>query len=101
MMISGWIMRAMAEVRIKSEVINKLPKNQINTGDILNWVYTFAALMAVGVIVYSGYKYTRSEGDMGEIKKSHNRIAFAVIGLIIVIFAAVITNFVFKNLGEL
>lgn len=79
--------------------LDELPKNNdVSIQSILNFVYAIVALVAVGFIVYAGVSYVMSEGDPGRIKKASQTIAYAVIGLVIVLFAALLTNFVIVNL---
>ncbi len=61
---------------------------------ILNWVYGFAGVVAVGFIVYGAVNYVMTQGDPGKIKQAGQTIAFALIGLAVVLLAAAITNFV-------
>ena len=69
-----------------------LQANGIQT--ILNWVYAFAGLVAVGFIVYGAINYALTQGDPGKVKQAGQTIAFAVIGLAVILLAAAITNFV-------
>ena len=72
-----------------------IPKNtDISVQAILNWVYAFAGLVAVGFIVYGAINYVTTQGDPGKIKQAGQTIALAVIGLAVVLLAAAITNFV-------
>lgn len=66
---------------------------------VLNWVYAAVGLVAVIYIIYSATAYLTSQGDPGKIKQASQSIAFAVVGLLIVILAAAITNFVFSAIG--
>lgn len=61
---------------------------------VLNGVYFWAAAIAVIIIVVAGFLYTTSNGDPAQVTKAKNAILGAVIGLVIVIFAFGITNFV-------
>tara|TARA_B100001105_G_scaffold254789_1_gene251623 strand:+ start:2231 stop:2518 length:288 start_codon:yes stop_codon:yes gene_type:complete len=63
-------------------------------GNILNTVYFLAAIVAVIVIIVAGLSYSTSGGDSGKITKAKNQILFAVIGLVAVLAAFAITNFV-------
>jgi len=60
----------------------------------LNTVYIVAGIVAVIVIIIAGYMYTTSQGDSGAIEKAKNAILYAVIGLVIMLLAFAITNFV-------
>lgn len=68
--------------------------NNIEVVDVLNWVYAFAGLVAVGFIVYGAVNYAMTQGDPGKIKQASQTIAFAVVGLVIVLLAAAITTFI-------
>ena len=74
---------------------NNIPKNSdASITLVLNWVYGFAGVVAVGFIVYGAINYVMTQGDPGKIKQAGQTIAFAVIGLAVVLLAAAITNFV-------
>jgi hypothetical protein len=60
----------------------------------LNLVYTLAGIIAVIVIIIAGIMYSTSAGDPGRITKAKNLILYAVIGLVVVIIAFAVTNFV-------
>ncbi len=78
-----------------SGATQNMPKNtSVEIVGILNWVYAFAGLVAAGFIVYGAINYAMTQGDPGKIKQASQTIAFAVVGLIIVLLAAAITNFV-------
>jgi hypothetical protein len=66
----------------------------LNVTAILNSVYAFAGIIAVGFIVYGAINYVNAQGDPGKIRSGGQTIAFALIGLVVVILAAAITNFV-------
>lgn len=80
--------------QVDGAVQNIPQNNHIEIQSILNWVYAFAGLVAVGFIVYGAVNYTMTQGDPGKIKQAGQTIAFAVIGLVVVLIAAAITNFV-------
>lgn len=72
-----------------------IPQNtQFNIQTVLNWVYAFAGIVAVGFIIYGAVNYAMTQGDPGKIKQASQTIVFAVIGLVVVLIAAAITNFV-------
>ncbi len=64
---------------------------------ILNFVYALAAVIAVAFIVIGGVTYATGQGDPGKIRQAGQTLAFAIIGLIIVLLATVLTNFVFTS----
>lgn len=74
-----------------------IPDNQVNTASIqsiLNVVYMVAGVIAVIVLIIAGINYITSAGDTNKITKAKNTILFTVVGLIIIISAFAITNFV-------
>lgn len=64
---------------------------------ILNVVYGIAGIVAVAFIVLGGIQYSTGQGDPGKVRQASQTLAFAVIGLIIVLLATVFTNFIFTN----
>ena len=62
--------------------------------NVLTAVYVVAAMAAVGVIVFGGFRFAVSQGDSGKVKKAKDTIMYAVIGLVVVLLAFAITNFV-------
>jgi hypothetical protein len=90
------IVKIMADWR---DSVNSAAENiPHNTGfdiiSILNWVYAIAGLVAVGYIVYGAVNYAMTQGDPNKIKQAGQTIAFALIGLVVVLIAAAVTNFV-------
>ena len=52
------------------------------------------AMVAVGFIIYGGFRYILSQGEPDAIKKAQGTIINSVIGLVITIFATAIVNLV-------
>lgn len=87
-----------------------LPPGKVNPGDIgytgyvtsstdalariLNAVYMWSAIIATIVLVVAGYLFTTARGDPSQMKRSKDAIRGAVVGLVIVAIAFVITRFV-------
>ena len=77
------------------------PSNNIPTmnGDdllknALNLTYFLAGVIAVIVIIVAGLMYATSSGDSGRVAKAKNLLTYAIVGLVVVMSAFVITNFV-------
>ncbi len=91
-------------------VKNTLEQNLPNTNSdlssnalllqILNWSYVIAGLVAVGFIVYGAWQYMSANGEPDKIKNGTNTILFSIAGLVIVLLAAALTNFVLFNVGS-
>lgn len=63
-------------------------------GGILNVVYFAAGITAVIVIIISAFFYVTSQGDASKIKRAKDGILYSVVGLVLVMTAFLITNFV-------
>ena len=75
-----------------------IPTN-IGSGDaaltqILGLVYTWAGIIAVLIIVIAGLFFVTARGNADQVKRSKDAIRGAVIGLVVVMVAFVITQFV-------
>ena len=62
--------------------------------NVLTAVYAVVAILAVGAIIYGGLKFALSQGDSNKVSAAKNTVLYALIGLIVVLMAFVITNFV-------
>lgn len=63
-------------------------------GNGLELVYFIAGAIAVVVIIVSGIFYVISNGDAGRVAKAKNYLTYAIVGLVVVLMAWGITNFV-------
>ena len=78
-----------------SPVVSRLPNpdpKSANITDMFNIAYALAAVVAMGFIIWGGIQYINSTGDPGKAAKAKNTIVFAIIGLVVVLLASVITN---------
>lgn len=66
---------------------------------IFSWAYAMAGVVAVGFIIKSGVDYMISTGDPGKTRKATHALIYSVVGLVVVILAAVITSFIIKSIG--
>jgi len=60
----------------------------------LNLVYFLAAVIAVIVVIIGGVLFATSAGNAASVTKAKNMILYAVVGLVVVLAAFAITNFV-------
>jgi len=60
----------------------------------LNIAYFLAAIIAVIVIIIGGLTYSTSAGNASSVTKAKNMILYAVVGIVVIIIAYAITNFV-------
>ncbi len=61
---------------------------------IINGIITVVGVVAVIMIILGGINYATSQGDAAKVKKGKDTILYGIIGLVIVILAFAIVNFV-------
>lgn len=61
---------------------------------ILTLVYTWSSIVAVIILIVAGYLFVTARGDPSQMKRSKDAIRGAVVGLVIIAIAFVITRFV-------
>jgi hypothetical protein len=61
---------------------------------VLTTVYAWAGIICVIVIIVGGYLYVTSSASASATKRAKDAILYAIVGLIVVIMAFVITQFV-------
>lgn len=81
----------------------ELPDVVKNTGTdidpsvLINYGLGLAGAVAVGFIIFGAIKYATAQGSPDKIRSATQTIIYAVIGVIIISLALVLTNFVFKT----
>ena len=65
--------------------------------NIVNILLFLAGAIAVIVIIIGGIRYVMSSGDAGQVQAAKNTILYAVVGLVVVIMAYAIVNFVINQ----
>lgn len=74
--------------------IPKVEASEAQLGNAMNVVYFWAGLIAVIIIIIAGFFYVTSAGEPAKTKRAKDAILYAVVGLFVVIFAFVITQFI-------
>lgn len=59
---------------------------------ILNFSLYFLGLIAMSVLIYSGYQYVISFGEEDKVDKAKKAITYAIIGIIIILLSYAIVN---------
>lgn len=67
--------------------------------NLLNTVMGLVGLVAVIVVVYGGILLATSGGDEDKSKSGKNYITYGIIGLVVIILAYSIINFVVSTIG--
>jgi cytochrome bd-type quinol oxidase subunit 2 len=73
--------------------VPKVPMGQL-IANALNIVYFVVGIVAVVVIIVSGFQYLTSNGDSAKAQKAMHTILDCAIGIAVVLFAFAITSFV-------
>jgi hypothetical protein len=76
-----------------TEVVN-LTCIPILLGNLLFWLLGLVGLVAVIFVIYGGAKFILSGGDPKQVEGARKTITYALIGLAVVIMAAVIVNLI-------
>jgi len=69
------------------------------TSRILGTALTFLSLVFFGLIVFGGGRWMLARGNSDEIGKAQDTVIMAVIGLVIILGANALVNFVFTSVG--
>jgi phosphotransferase system glucose/maltose/N-acetylglucosamine-specific IIC component len=80
----------------KTNLINNLPTNSADSilNNAINIVYFVSGAVAVIIIIVAGFMFITSGGDPAATAKARNTITYAVVGLVVIALAFVITQFV-------
>lgn len=66
---------------------------------LLGTVYLVAGIVAVVAIVLGSIRFITANGDPGQVSSAKNVITYAVVGLVVVLMAAAITQFVITRVA--
>lgn len=85
-----------AAARLDPAKVNGVSKTSASDvlAGVLNAVYFAAGAVAVIVIILAGYTFVTSVYDPAKVAQAKNAILYSVIGLIVVVVAFFVTQFV-------
>jgi cytochrome bd-type quinol oxidase subunit 2 len=66
---------------------------------ILNVTYMWAGVICVLILIVAGFLFVTSRGDPAQMKRSKDAIRGAVVGLVVVLVAFTITQFILGRLS--
>jgi len=69
------------------------------TISVVKGILNFMALIAVVIIVVAGIRLVISQGDETAVEKGKKTILFAIIGLIVILLASAIVDFIASELA--
>ena len=84
---------ATTKINPKDIGIPKVGADKVLSG-VFNTVYIMAAIVAVIIIIVAGILYVTSNGDPAKTKRAREAILYAGVGIVIIMIAFVITNFI-------
>lgn len=65
--------------------------------EVINFFSVIVGVVAVLMIIVGGFRYIISGGDTGNVTSAKNTILYAIIGLIVVVFAQFIVKFILSK----
>jgi uncharacterized membrane protein len=76
--------------------------SNLNAGvvSVVNAVLNFVAVIVLVLIVIAGFRIMLSQGDEGARDGAKKTIIYLIIGLIIIVFAKALTNFIINTIGN-
>ena len=87
--------------RLLADLANPLP-NVSTSGKvqvIVNIILGITGAIAVLIIVLAGLRYIFSQGDPHQVATARNAIIYSLIGLVVIMFAFAIVNFVLEGVS--
>lgn len=61
--------------------------------NIINALLVLAAVTAIAFLIVGGVRYMTAQGDEDAVAQAKNTVIFTIIGIIVILLAAVIANF--------
>jgi len=95
----GEIQKGLQETAKSAGFGEKAPEVTTVAGKIVGVVIGLSGFLLAIYLVYGGFLWMTSGGEEEKIKKAKGMITNAIIGLVIVILAYAISNFVIERLG--
>ncbi len=76
-----------------------LPCIWIALQNVINAALALSGVVAVFLIIYSGYQYVTSSGDKEKVDNARKRLTYAIIGLVIIMMSFVMVNLLSQFTG--
>lgn len=91
----GESVSALSECNVEKTEGEKSLMSNVNM--LINVFASVMGFLAVGMIIYGGFMLLTAQGDPARIKRGKDVVLYSVIGLILVMLAYAIINFVMNN----
>lgn len=69
-------------------------------GNLLGIAYFIAGIVAVVTMVFAGIRYATANGDSSQVQNAKNLMFYAIIGLVVVIGASALTQFIITQVTK-
>lgn len=69
--------------------------------NLINAALSLLAAVCVGLLIYAGFLWIWARGNQDEVKRAKDIIQGTVIGLVIVLAALGVTQFIFTTIGDI
>lgn len=69
-------------------------------GNLISQGLALLGVLLLGLMLYGGFLWMTAAGDKGKVEKATSVIRNAIIGLVIIVLAYAISNFVVASLGN-
>lgn len=81
------------------KITNPLAEDDLGSwiGGVINLAVGLAALICVGILIFSGYMYITAAGDESKVEKAGKSLTYAIVGLVICFIAVILVQFVLSN----
>lgn len=73
---------------------DSLPHSHTNLSSVLDIVFSVAGALAVLMLIIGGLRYVLSGGDTNKVAEAKRQITYSIVGVVVILLAAVIVNFV-------
>lgn len=86
-------------VQIKATEIGapRIEANNNTLQDVLGLIYFVAGIVCVIMIVFGGVRYVMSQGEASGVVTAKNTVMYSLVGLLVVLVAAAVTQFIFDR----
>jgi hypothetical protein len=64
---------------------------------VVNILSLFVGILAIIMVIYSGFKYVTSGGDSGKISSAKNTLIYAIVGIVVAAVARPLVQFVLNR----
>lgn len=86
---------------VKQKLVDALPNtgdNDVSVTNVINYFLYAGGVVAVVMIIVAGVQMATSAGDAGAVAKAKRTMTWAICGLVVMILAYAIVNFVIGKL---